>query len=257
VKCPFCLSDDKKSREHLFSGAICNAVGIDRSVLVATIDRQTQEIGPMGPLNRKAVRLPCQRCNSGWMSDLETSAARTIRRWMSRPKERLTKAGTHHLCRWLVKTAVVLGFSDNGSRRFMDEPTQTAVPDITAAKQVAAGVVPDGVIAGAARVGVTKVLWGAGNATVEPSGPDRINCRAVNVAAFNLGSLQLWVAVPLVRPDTLRLPRSVSQLNPMLQSRSLRTRTGALDPTEVVAHYSDATSTAFFAALAAVSDAAQ
>ena len=253
MKCPFCLSDDKISREHVFSKAICDAVGLDRSILVATVDRHADDIGPMSPLSQKAVRLPCERCNSGWMSDLERNAARTIRRWMSEPSDRLTKAGTLHLRRWLVKTAVVLGFSDNGARRFMNEPTEVAVPDITVAKQVAAGIVPDEVVAGAARVNETRVLWGAGNATVHPSGPDRISCRAVNVAAFNLGSLQLWVAIPVVRPDALRLPRSVSILHPNLRSRSLHTRSGDLDPTQVIAEYSDATSTALFAALAALS----
>ncbi len=34
--------------------------------------------------------------------------------------------------RWLVKTAVVLGFSEGGSRRFMETPTAVAVPDVSA-----------------------------------------------------------------------------------------------------------------------------
>jgi hypothetical protein len=240
----------------LFSRPICKAVGLDRSILVASLNCLTNELGPMGSLDQKTVRLPCEGCNSGWMSDLERDAARTIKRWISQPNERLTKAGTLHLRRWLVKTAVMLGFFDNGSRRFLDEPTETAIPDITTAKQVAVGVVPDEVVTGAARTNGSRLLWGAGNPIVVPSGPDRISCRAVNVAAFNLGSLQLWVAVPLVRPDALRLPKGVTELHPQLRSRSLRTRTGNLDPTQVVAEYSDATAAVVFAALAAASDPA-
>lgn len=249
VNCPFCLSDAKSSKEHLFSRPICNAVGLDRSMLVASLDGCSSAIGPVSPLDQRAVRLPCEACNSGWMSDLESDAARTIRRWMSKSDERLTKSGVVHLGRWLVKTMVVLGFSESGSRQFMDKPTQTAIPDITTAKKIAAGSVPDGVVAGAARVNDSSMLWGTGNPTVVPSGPDRISCRAVNVAAFNLGSLQLWVAVPLVAPDSLRLPKGVTRLNHQLRSRSLRPRTSNLDPTQVVAEYSDRTTAAAFAGL--------
>lgn len=256
MNCPFCLSDGKSSKEHLFSKSICNAVDLDRSMLVASLDGRTNEIGPVASLDRKSVRLPCEACNSGWMSDLERDAARTIRRWTSRPDERLTKAGVLHLRRWLVKTSVVLGFSENGSRRFLDEPTETAVPDITTAKKVAAGFVPDEVVAGVARTNDSSVLWGAGNPTVVPSGPDRISCRAVNVAAFNLGSLQLWVAVPFARPDALRLPKGVVELHPQLRSRSLRSRTSNLDPTQVVAEYSDRTTAAILAGLEAASRSA-
>lgn len=39
------------------------------------------------------------------------------------------KRGFETLMRWLVKTAVVLGFSEGGSRRFIETPTDVAVPD--------------------------------------------------------------------------------------------------------------------------------
>jgi hypothetical protein len=191
------------------------------------------------------------------MSELEIDTARVLKRWMSRSDERLTLKGELTVARWLVKTAIVLGFAELDARRFMDTPAKTAVPDITSARLVASGELPDQMRAGAARVDPgAPFLWGVGNATVKPTGPDRINSRAVNVAAFNLGSLQLWVVVPLVKPDCLELPPGVARLSANLRFGSLRTRLGDLDPTQVRVRYSDQASQLFFAALEQLSQEA-
>lgn len=250
VNCPFCLEASKATKEHLFSQPICNAVGIDRAMDVASYDRNSGELGPIVPLGRRSVRLPCEGCNSGWMSDLEIQTARTIRRWMSKPENPLGRTGYDNLMRWLVKTAVVLGFSEGGSRRFMETPTDVAVPDITTAKAVRNGVVPDNVQGGAAKVAAgSRYVWGTGNATVSPTGPDLLNSRAVNVTALNLGQLQLWVAIPIVKPDRLALPKGVTRLHPRIAFQSLPTRTGEPDPSLVNAYFSPATSEAVFAAV--------
>lgn len=184
------------------------------------------------------------------MSELERDTARTFRRWMSRPAERLTIAGARHLARWLVKTAIVFGFAETDARRFIDNPTDASIPDITTARALGAGEVPEDVTIGAARIGGSRYVWGAGNPTVVPAGPDRISCRAINVVALNLGPLQLWVVMPiLVKPDELRLPQGVTRLHPHVRYRSLRSRHPNVDPTQVVAKFSDATTVASFAAL--------
>jgi len=186
------------------------------------------------------------------MSDLERDTAHTLRRWMARPSERLTAAGVRYLTRWLVKTAIVFGFAESDSRRFMEYPTETLVPDITTARALASGDVPGDVTIGAARVAASRhaYVWGAGNATVEPKGPDRISSRAVNVVALNLGELQLWVVMPVIaKPDELRLPRGVIRLHSQVRYGSLRTRRGNVDPTGVTATYSDATTERVFGAL--------
>jgi hypothetical protein len=95
---------------------------------------------------------------------------------------------------------------------------------------------------------MSRYMWGAGNPSAEPTGPDRISCRSINVVALNLGALQLWVVMPvLVEPDELRLPRGVTRLHPYMRYRSLRTRPEDVDPTRVVARFSDATTAAAFA----------
>lgn len=249
MNCPFCLEASKTTKEHLFSQPICDAVGIDRMMDVASYDGNSGQLGPIVPLNQRSVRLPCESCNSGWMSDLEVQTARTIRRWMSTPEKPLGRSGYETMMRWLVKTAVVLGFSEGGSRRFMDAPTDVAVPDITTAKEIRAGLVPSHVLGGAAKVGRSRYVWGTGNATVSPTGPDLLNSRAINVAALNLGPVQLWAVIPIVKPERVAFPRGVIRLHPRVAFQSLPTRTGELDPSQVRATFSLSTSEAFFRAV--------
>ena len=250
MRCPFCLSAEPLSKEHLFSKPICDALGVDRSMLVASLDGNTGEFRHYSVLDRRSVRLPCERCNSGWMSELERAAARRLRRWLANPDERLTKAGLQDLTRWLVKTAIVLGFAEVDARRFMSSPTETAIPDITTAKALAAGVTPDHVHVAAARTNNGRMVWGAGNPTVQAAGPNRMSSRVINVAAFNLGPIQLWAIIPIIPPDHLQLPPGVKRLHANLCSRALQVRSGNLDPTQVYATYSDATAQALSRALA-------
>lgn len=101
--CVFCLAESgtvKMSKEHLFSVPICTALGVDRTKLVASLDGNTGIIGHATPLDRRQVRLPCAKCNSGWMGQLEQDTARALRRWLTRPGSRLTTAGHSHLVRW-------------------------------------------------------------------------------------------------------------------------------------------------------------
>ena len=250
MKCPFCLADGKLSKEHLFSRPICDAFGIDRSTLVASVDGMSGDVNRIGRLHERSVRLPCETCNSGWMSRLEQDTSRTLKRWMSHPDETLTRSGLGYVTRWLAKTAIVLAFGEVDARRFLSTPTETAVPDITTARAVAEESSLDHVYVGAARTDNPGFLWGTGNSTVLPTGPDRISSRAINVAAITLHFLQLWIVMPIIRPDQIRLPKGVIRLHGELRSGELRTRDGNLDPTQVRATYSDETTMNFFQGLA-------
>lgn len=250
MKCVFCLAGSrttKISKEHLFSKPICSALGIDRTKMIASLDGNTGEVSRPLRLDQRLVKLPCVDCNSGWMEQLERDTARTLRRWLSEPSSRLTTSGYAHVVRWTAKTAIVFGFAELGSRQFLANQTDAAVPDITIARQLANGEVPD-ILIGGARASRTDQAWGAGNASVEPVGPDRISSRAVNVLALTLGELQLWGVLPVIQPDDVHLPPGVQRLLPNSKSRSLRGRQGGLDPSQVTAFFSDATTEAFMSA---------
>jgi hypothetical protein len=69
------------------------------------------------------------------------------------------------------------------------------------------------------------------------------------VAALNLGPLQLWTVVPIVKPERVVFPKGVIRLHPRVAFQSLPTRPGELDPSLVRATFSRATSEAFFSAV--------
>lgn len=60
MNCPFCLSDQKLTKEHLFSRPICNALGVDRATLVKSVDGRNGDVGVAVPLGERSIRLPCQ-----------------------------------------------------------------------------------------------------------------------------------------------------------------------------------------------------
>jgi hypothetical protein len=102
-------------------------------------------------------------------------------------------------------------------------PTDVMVPDIGAARAaMGERAIPEHAVFGVARTSPGIHLYGIGNPTVEPVGPNRLSSRAANVAAVNLGSLQLWVVNPLVAPRRVQLPPGVSRLGPRLSSCRLR-----------------------------------
>ncbi len=251
VRCIFCHADSssrKISKEYILSVPICRALKIDRDAVVVSLDGNTGDVAHAAPLGDRQVRLPCAACNSGWMGNLEQETAAVLHRW-TRHTEALSAPGLAHLTRWMAKTAIVLGFGETGARHGTDDPESGSFPDATRARQLGEGNVPDGVVGGALAGKGSMTLWGAGNATVEPAGPDRISSRAVNVVALNLGALQLWGVFPFVRPDAVVLPSGVLRLSARSTFRRLRSRRGGLDPALVAVRYSDATTEAFQDAL--------
>lgn len=223
VNCPFCLKTDTAlTREHLFSVPVCRAFRIDRDdTSVGSVDVKTGEFRNLTTLARRTVRLPCERCNSGWMSQLERDMG-AIAKWLE-SSDPLGDKRCMTVQRWMLKMLVVLGFADGDSRRFFDTPAEVVIPDIGAA-QAAMGnrPIPTHAAFGIARTSPGIHLYGVGNPCVEPSGPNRISSRAANVAAVNLGILQLWAIVALVPPRQIQLPPGVSRLAPRLRSASLR-----------------------------------
>ncbi len=171
-------------------------------MMVASFDGNTGEFGSDVRLDQRQVKLPCVACNSGWMSQLELDTAHALRRWIGGPSSRLTAAGFAHLQRWMTKTAIVVGFAELGARHILNDRGDVAFPDITLALALGRGEGPN-VLVGAAVTKRAGAVWGAGNPTVRPAGPDRISSRAVNVLGLNLGALQLWTALPIISPRRL------------------------------------------------------
>lgn len=238
-RCPFCFEEERPSKEHLFSEPVCDALGLDRATAAISYDANTEKAGVPVPLNQRTVKLPCRACNSEWMSQLEEDTGSLLAGWVGNPGSHLGAEGVAVLTRWLVKTLFVLSFAEGDSRQFMTSPTETMVPDVTIAKKLIAEERLAGIAAGAAQAAPTNLLWALGNPTI--SGPEGLSSRVVNAAAFNLGPLQMWVAVPLIRPDELTLPPRIDQLTKCLIFSDLRPGQSSLDLSEIRATYSPIT----------------
>lgn len=253
--CPFCFDEGSPSREHLFSQPICDALGLDRETVAVSYDANSGETGVPVPLSQRMVKLPCDSCNSGWMSQLEVDTGSLLARWVGNPRTPLGEDGVDVLTRWLSKTLFVLGFAEGDSRHFMTSPTETIVPDITTAKKLMAGERLESVVAGAARSSRTNHLWALGNpSVVAPAG---LSSKVVNAAAFNMGPIQLWAVVPLVKPDDLVLPARIASLDETLTFSRLRPGRSSLDLTRIRATYSPASARQIFMAIEATKQASR
>ncbi|MGF1668042.1 MAG: hypothetical protein ACFCVC_17415 [Acidimicrobiia bacterium] len=155
------------------------------------------------------------------MSDLERDTARAFERFLRQGQE-LSEADAATIGRWAAKTLVVFMWADLDARKFMSAPGVGAVPDVTLARSVFAGQVPDTLIVAAGRLAAPNaVLWCAGNPDVVTADPNRLNCRVVNAIALNLGLLQLWIIAPLFKPSRLVLPEHTALLLPGTRLESL------------------------------------
>ncbi len=61
-----------------------------------------------------SVKLPCKKCNEGWMNDLEGPAASQLRHLRVNTKRPISSDGAAVLTRWLAKTAYLLIFRGAG-----------------------------------------------------------------------------------------------------------------------------------------------
>ena len=248
MKCPFCLGSGKRSKEHLLSNPICTTLGVDRATLTASYNANTGEVGYPTQLDDKTVKLPCEECNSGWMSRLEQDTAAALEVWITQSDSPLGAEGWNHLSRWLAKTALVFSFAEADARRFMRNPTETAMPDITACRNLGSGQLPATLECGVARAN-GELMWEVGNPTVTCAGQRKLSARAVNAAAFNLGPLQFWVALPVISADRIRMPPGVARLRPDLTYAKLRLGRDPMRLSEIRAHYSKGAVDSFWLAV--------
>lgn len=232
------------SREHLLSKPICSFFGIDRATTtLGRIDASgdAQSVSSIASLESTAVRLPCEKCNNGWMNDLEGPMVEVLDRWINRGAP-LDEDDALAMKRWLAKSHLLLCAIEGGVRDFMDDPTKGVIPDPTLARKLfeQADDVVDLVTVG---LGVPRnpprALYGFGNPVSLCTGPAPVSTRAATVSYWNLGGLQMWTGVATLRPKRFRLPGRLSEPRPGLRFAKLRTVDGDPDPTTAEVDYGD------------------
>ncbi len=216
VRCLFCYEDSGDnlvaSSEHLLSRPVAAAFGIDRRSSVARVDGDVEEIRWM-QLNGIKRRCVCTRCNNGWMNRLEHSMA-GIATWISGPiGEPIGAARALDLRNWALKTHMLLCFIEGNAGRFGEDTFtgEYVVPPVTPAKALYKG---DHNALAHCVVGVTRstsrtdFAWSFGTPSVTAPGGVKGHPRFAPVSIVTVGSLQLWVVVPLL-PARVTMPAGV------------------------------------------------
>ena len=247
MNCFFChgKAGSGLSREHLLSKPICNFFNIDRATTtLGRIDasRDEQSVSSIASLESTAVRLPCEKCNNGWMNDLEGSMVRVLDGWINRGAP-LDEEGALAMQRWLAKSHLLLCAIEGGVRGFMDDPTSGVIPDPTLARKLfeQADDVGELVTVG---LGVPRnpprALYGFGNPISRCAGPAPVSARAGDGFRTGISAVcKCGRALRTLRPKRFRLPGRLSELRSGLRFAKLRTVDGDPDPTTAEVDYGD------------------
>jgi hypothetical protein len=227
MRCFFCYAQGEVPRltkEHLVSRPVAGAFGLDRSATFGRAGNSDSSVLIL-PLDALAVKLVCERCNSGWMNATEEGMA-SVAEWSSSRFSPLSPAHLNSLRTWVLKTYFVLGAIEGGLRNFGNGGSDFGiVPDFTRARELYDGDAQafEGVAIGLARVREEdRFAYVFGNPTVVPQGPRYANCRSVGSVVITVGRLQLWIAVPLFSSARVHLPRRVHDATVGLRFASLR-----------------------------------
>jgi len=132
--CAFCESRSKKiTNEHIFAEWIGAVVGAGRAgVIVRNTFNLDETIRPAWHTQNLdlRVRMACESCNTGWMSNLETEV-RPIMMPMIRgnAKVPLTLRGQRAVATWAVKTAMVAEFLQKPPTRYFTQAERRFLVD--------------------------------------------------------------------------------------------------------------------------------
>jgi hypothetical protein len=229
MRCFFCYSDGevpRLSKEHLVSRPVAVAFGLDRASSFGRAGNNDSSIS-VSRLDNVAVKVACDRCNNGWMNDLEQRMV-AVGEWADTGSSPLSPTILDSLCSWALKTYFVLSAIEGGIRKFGDgESDYWVIPDVTRARQLYEGKRQafEGVTVGLAQCkDVGRFAYVFGNPTVVPQGPRYANLRSAGSAIIALGHLQIWIVVPLslFRHAKTRLPSKVCRASVGLRFKELK-----------------------------------
>lgn len=116
--CAFCGEEGKLTSEHIFGDWLTH-VGINMVPSrhgAGPINRSARDLGVSLPFTRK-VRDVCAGCNNGWMSNLETAAARVLTPLVLGNLGSISDEDTGAIAAWVQKTALVGMFVSSEDER--------------------------------------------------------------------------------------------------------------------------------------------
>lgn len=215
VKCMFCHRDDQRtSREHIISEPIAALMGVDRQRdLLAAVDGEGETRIPAVPFVAHSVRGPCEDCNSGWMQQVDTAAAETIKAHTESPGT-VSAAELGVIQAWLIKTYYVFGLRDDKFQNPIEgeDLVSHLVPDPTQAKALHEGDHERAVghsIVGVGRVQGDWPVTGFGNCRTNPR--QLLIFAGVLILGLPAVDAQFWLANPTLPAKGVRFPPGVKR----------------------------------------------
>jgi hypothetical protein len=212
------------SSEHLLSRPVATAFGIDRTAPVARVDGDVEHIR-WAQLNGIKRRCVCTTCNNGWMNRLEDRMA-GIADWIAGPSgEPLGVARALALRSWALKTHMLLCFIEGNAGHFGDDTFsgEYVVPPVTQAKALYGRdlEVLERCTVGVSRsTSTTDFAWSFGYPLVTAPGGIKGHPRFAPLSIVTVGSLQLWVVVPIL-PARVTMPAGVQACRAGLRPKDL------------------------------------
>lgn len=244
VRCMFCYMDTgdaiSASHEHLISKPVAAAFGIDRTAPVARMNSDGTDLR-WRPINGIKRRVVCTDCNNGWMNRLEHRMG-AIASWLNGPPDdALGDDRERDLRMWAMKTHMLLCYIDGNADRFGDDgfDGEYVVPPVTPAREMYEG---DEESLRRAGVGLarcsaqTDFAWAFGFPTVRTTGPGGGHARFAPASVLTVGSLQLWVVIPL-RDASVSIPSDVMPSQASIRPRDLLDRDHPKDVGAVVVDF--------------------
>jgi hypothetical protein len=207
-KCIFCEKNTSPlSQEDVL------AKWIAREFPQGRLSRFFGQVGiPGQPPNRKfatrghfgiLTNKQCERCNNGWMSDLENEVKPIIRPMFRGGKQSLSASDRLVIARWLTKTAMTYELSARFPTRYFKPSDRRAM--------YTHRTIPDGTVMFLARyVGKHSVVARAGRAdlTFASGTPRELHANGYT-ATFGIGQLALQV-FSIRRPEQFNMPIKVT-----------------------------------------------
>lgn len=189
MRCFFCYSDGevpRLSKEHLISRPVAIAFGIDRGSSFGRAGNNDSSVS-ISRLDNIAVKVACDRCNNGWMNDLEQQMV-AVGEWAHAGSSPMNSSTLDSLCSWALKTYFVLSAIEGGIRKFgSGESDFGVIPDVTRARQLYEGdrQAFEGVTVGLAHCNAgDRFAYVFGNPMVLPQGPRYANLRSAGSASL-------------------------------------------------------------------------
>lgn len=143
IVCYFCGLEGRQSVEHFFPKWSRKLLPIKTNVKAGYYCNNVHAKTTPGSVGAEVTKNVCQKCNNGWMSEVQASARTILEPWLTGRRPTISKVNVVHVVRWALMTHLSM---DSYDTHFSYIPSQererfTATHEPTLNWRVFAGTV--------------------------------------------------------------------------------------------------------------------